>query len=240
VTPSRSDRSRGTLCENPGENQIMVDRYELYGYWRSSAAYRVRIALNLKGLEYEQTPVHLAREGGEQHRPEFREVSPQSQVPVLRHGARLIRQSLAIIEYLDELHPDPPLLPAVARDRARVRSLALAVACDIHPLNNLRVTRYLERELGADEAQRLAWMRHWMALGLAGFEAQVVDHPSTGDFCEGETPTMADCCLVPQLYNARRFGLELSDWPTLLRIEANCQALAAFQDAAPEQQPDAP
>ncbi len=218
----------------------MVDRFQLYGYWRSSAAYRVRIALNLKGLEYEQVPVHLARDGGEQHRAEFHEISPQAQVPVLRHGARLIRQSLAIIEYLDEVHPAPPLLPAVSRDRARVRALAMAVACDIHPLNNLRVTRYLERELGANEAQRLAWMQHWMALGLEGLEAQVADHPSTGDFCEGDTPTLADCCLVPQLYNARRFELDLSPWPTLLRIEANCRMLPAFQDAAPEAQPDAP
>ena len=218
----------------------MVERFELYGYWRSSAAYRVRIALNLKGLEYEQVPVHLARDGGEQHRPQFHEISPQAQVPVLRHGARLIRQSMAIIEYLDEVHPAPPLLPAVSRDRARVRALAMAVACDIHPLNNLRVTRYLERELGANEAQRLAWMQHWMALGLEGLEAQVADHPSTGDFCEGETPTLADCCLVPQLYNARRYGMDLTAWPTLLRIEANCMALAAFQDAAPEAQPDAP
>ncbi len=218
----------------------MADRFQLYGYWRSSAAYRVRIALNLKGLQYEQIPVHLARDGGEQHRPQFQEISPQAQVPVLRHGARLIRQSLAIIEYLDELHPDPPLLPAIARDRARVRALAAAVACDIHPLNNLRVVQYLERELGADEAQRLAWMRHWMALGLAGVEAQVAKHPSTGDFCEGDTPTLADCCLVPQLYNARRYGLDLSPWPTVRRIEANCLALPAFQDAAPESQPDAP
>lgn len=217
----------------------MVDRFQLYGYWRSSAAYRVRIALNLKGLEYEQAPVHLARDGGEQHRPEFLEISPQAQVPVLRHGARLIRQSLAIIEYLDELHPDPPLLPAVSRDRARVRALAMAVACDIHPLNNLRVVQYLERELRASPEQRTAWMQHWMALGLAGLEAQVADHPSTGEYCEGDTPTMADCCLVPQLYNARRYGLDLTPYPTLLRIDAACQALAAFQDAAPEQQPDA-
>jgi len=217
----------------------MVDGYQLYGYWRSSAAYRVRIALNLKGLEYEQAPVHLARDGGEQHRPEFLEISPQAQVPVLRHGARLIRQSLAIIEYLDELHPDPPLLPAVSRDRARVRALAMAVACDIHPLNNLRVVQYLERELGASPEQRTVWMQHWMALGLSGLEAQVADHPSTGEYCEGDTPTMADCCLVPQLYNARRYGLDLTPYPTLRRIEAACQALPAFQDAAPEQQPDA-
>lgn len=218
----------------------MGGKLRLYGYWRSSAAYRVRIALNLKGLEYESVPVHLVRDGGEQHKAQFLEINPQGLVPVLVDGERIIRQSLAIIEYLDELHPAPPLFPSTSRDRARVRALALTVACDIHPLNNLRVTRYLERELGANEAQRLAWMQHWMALGLEGLEAQVADHPSTGDFCEGEAPTLADCCLVPQLYNARRYGMDLTAWPTLLRIEANCMALAAFQDAAPEAQPDAP
>ena len=160
-------------------------------------------------------------------------------MPVLRHGARLIRQSLAIIEYLDELHPDPPLLPAVSRDRARVRALAMAVACDIHPINNLRVMQYLERELGANEAQRLAWMQHWMALGLEGLEAQVADHPSTGRFCHGDTPTLADCCLVPQLYNARRFQCPLDAYPTIQRIAAACETLPAFQQAAPEVQPDA-
>lgn len=217
----------------------MNGKLRLYGYWRSSAAYRVRIALNLKGLEYESVPVHLVRDGGEQRGAGFLALNPQGLVPVLMDGERIVRQSLAIIEYLDELHPAPPLLPASARDRARVRALALAVACDIHPLNNLRVMQYLERELDAAEPQRLAWMRHWMAEGLAALEAQVAGHPSTGDFCEGELPSLADCCLVPQLYNARRFGMDLSAYPTLLRIEANCQALEAFDAARPERQADA-
>ena len=218
----------------------MSGKLRLYDYWRSSAAYRVRIALNLKGLEYESIPVHLVRNGGEQRHADFLALNPQGLIPVLADGERVVRQSLAIIEYLDELHPAPPLLPTTSRDRARVRALALTVACDIHPLNNLRVMQYMERELGAAEPQRLAWMQHWMAEGLAAFEAQVAGHPSTGEFCEGELPGLADCCLIPQLYNARRFGMDLSAYPTLLQIEASCQTLAAFRDAAPEAQPDAP
>ena len=179
------------------------------------------------------------RDGGEQRSAQFLALNPQGLIPVLVDGERVIRQSLAIIEYLDELHPAPPLLPSTARDRARVRALAQTVACDIHPLNNLRVMQYLEKELGASEPQRLAWMRHWMTEGLAAFEAQVADHPSTDNFCEGDLPSLADCCLVPQLYNARRFGMDLSAYPTLLRIEASCQKLPAFRDAAPEAQPDA-
>ncbi len=217
----------------------MGDGFRLYGYWRSSAAWRVRIALNLKGLEYEQIPVHLVRDGGEQHQAAFRAINPQGLVPVLLHGERVIRQSLAIIEYLDELHPSPALLPSVSRDRARVRTLAQVIACDTHPLANLRVMQYLDRELGVSEAQRLVWMRHWMAEGLASVETQVANHPSTGDFCEGDMPSMADCCLVPQLYNARRYELDLGPWPTLRRIEANCMALPAFREATPERQPDA-
>ena len=218
----------------------MSGKLRLYGYWRSSAAYRVRIALNLKGLAYESVSVHLIRDGGEQHQPEFLAVNPQGLIPVLTDGGRVVRQSLAIIEYLDELHPEPPLLPANARDRARARAMALTVACDIHPLNNLRVMQYLEKDMGAAEQQRLDWMRHWMDVGLSSLEAQLVDHPSTGEFCEGEEPGLADCCLIPQLYNARRFDLDVSAYPTLQRIEANCTALQAFRDAAPEAQPDAP
>lgn len=218
----------------------MSGKLRLYGYWRSSAAYRVRIALNLKGLAYESVSVHLIRDGGEQHQPEFLAVNPQGLIPVLTDGGRVVRQSLAIIEYLDELHPEPPLLPANARDRARARAMALTVACDIHPLNNLRVMQYLEKDMGAAEQQRLDWMRHWMDVGLSSLEAQLVDHPSTGEFCEGEEPGLADCCLIPQLYNARRFDLDVSAYPTLQRIEANCNALQAFRDAAPEAQPDAP
>ena len=218
----------------------MAERLRLYGYWRSSASYRVRIALNLKGLTCEQVPVHLVRDGGEQHRPAFLRLNPQGLVPVLQHGERIVRQSLAIIEYLDELHPKPPMLPTTARDRARVRALALLVACDVHPLCNLRVMQYLENELGVDARARRAWMLHWMQEGLASMEAQVHDNPSTGDFCEGDLPGLADCCLVPQLYNARRYELDLDPYPTLRRIEANCNALPAFDLARPERQPDAP
>lgn len=218
----------------------MSEMLTLYSYWRSSAAYRVRIALHLKGLAYAQHPVHLLNEGGEQRLPEYRVVNPQALVPVLMDGERIIRQSLAIIEYLDESFPSPPLLPALARDRARVRSLAQLVACDIHPLNNLRVLQYLEREWSLEQPAREAWARHWMAEGFAAFEALVRDNPSTGDYCEGEMPTIADCCLIPQLYNARRIHLDLEPYPTLLRIERNCLDLPAFQQAAPERQPDAP
>jgi len=212
----------------------------LHTYWRSSAAYRVRIALNLKGLAAEQVPVHLLRDGGEQHAPGYRAVNPQGLVPVLQHGQRIVRQSMAIIEYLDEAFPEPPLLPATVRERARVRALAQLVACDIHPLGNLRVLQYLEREFQATPAQREAWIRHWLALGLAALEPLLAEDPSTGTFCDGERPTLADCLLVPQLYNARRFGLDLEPYPTLRRIEAHCLALEAFRRAAPEAQPDAP
>jgi maleylacetoacetate isomerase len=216
------------------------ERLQLFSYWRSSAAYRVRIGLNLKGLVYELVPVHLLRDGGEQHRPEYRKANPQGLVPVLQHGQRMFRQSLAILEYLDEMWPRPTLLPATARERQRVRALAQLVACDIHPLNNLRVLQYFERTWGVPQSERDEWVRHWIGDGLAAFEAMLADHPSTGTFCEGNTPTLADCCLVPQIYNARRFGLPLEGYPTLLRIEQACLALPAFDSARPERQPDAP
>ncbi|MGN6513365.1 MAG: maleylacetoacetate isomerase [Lysobacteraceae bacterium] len=218
----------------------MTDRLCLFSYWRSSAAYRVRIGLNLKGLRYELMPVHLLRDGGEQHSEAFREANPQQLVPVLQHGQRMLRQSLAILEYLDEIWPEPPLLPAVARDRQRVRALAQVIACDVHPLNNLRVLQYFERDWGVPQAERDVWVKHWMAEGFAAFEALLDDHPSTGVFCEGDMPGIADCCLVPQLYNARRFGMDLSHYPTMLRIEQACLALPAFDAARPERQPDAP
>ncbi|HSR65184.1 MAG TPA: maleylacetoacetate isomerase [Xanthomonadaceae bacterium] len=218
----------------------MTDRLCLYSYWRSSAAYRVRIGLNLKGLPYELMPVHLLRDGGEQHSEAYRQANPQQLVPVLQHGQRMLRQSLAILEYLDEMWPEPPLLPATARDRQRVRALAQLVACDIHPLNNLRVLQYFERDWGVPQAERDVWVKHWIAEGFAAFEALLEDHPSTGVFCEGDVPGIADCCLVPQLYNARRFGMDLSHYPTMLRIEKACLGLAAFDAARPERQPDAP
>lgn len=218
----------------------MSDRLVLYSYWRSSAAYRVRIGLNLKRLAHEIAPVHLLRGGGEQHAPAYREANPQELVPTLRHGARNLRQSMAILEYLDEVWPEPPLLPANARGRHRARALAQLVACDIHPLGNLRVLQYLEREWSVPQPEREAWVRHWVATGLAAFEALVADNPATGTFCEGDLPGLADCCLVPQLYNARRFGTDLARWPTLARIERACLELPAFRAAAPEAQPDAP
>ncbi|MGH8157617.1 MAG: maleylacetoacetate isomerase [Rhodanobacter sp.] len=214
----------------------------LYGYWRSSAAYRVRIALNLKGLSYETRPVHLVRDGGEQHAPDYRALNPQELVPCLLDGDRVLTQSLAIMEYLDEMYPKPEtaLLPVDARGRAQVRALAMTVACDIHPLGNLRVLNRLESQFGADEAQRAEWSRHWIATGFRALEAMLVDNAATGRYCHGETPGMADACLVPQFYNALRCKLPLDDYPTLRRIHQACNELEPFQHAAPEAQPDAP
>ncbi len=219
----------------------MPSELTLYSYWRSSAAYRVRIALNLKGLAYALKPVHLLRDGGQQHANDFREVNPQRLIPVLIDGERVIRQSLAIIEYLDEAYPETPkLLPATVRDRARVRAIAQSIACDIHPLGNLRVMQYLEREFGADEKQWLAWSRHWIVAGFDALEIMLAGNHSTGVFCEGDAPSMADCCMVPQVYNARRFEVPMDRYPTIARIDAACRELAAFKDTAPEAQPDGP
>jgi maleylacetoacetate isomerase len=218
----------------------MGDGLCLHSYWRSSAAYRVRIGLNLKGLEYATAPVHLVRDGGEQHHDAFDSLNPQHLVPVLQHGQRRLRQSLAILEYVDEVWPEPPLLPATARDRARVRALAHLVACDIHPLNNLRVLQYMERDWGVPSAERDAWVRHWIVEGFRPLETLLADNPSTGTYCEGEQPGLADCCLVPQVYNARRFGVDMASFPTIARIDAACLALPAFDAARPEHQPDAP
>lgn len=212
----------------------------LYDYWRSSACYRVRIALNLKGLPYHAKPIHLVKSGGEQHSAAYRQVNPQETVPALVDGERTIRQSLAIIEYLDEAyHGEMKLLPAIARDRARARSLALLIACDIHPLNNLRVMQYLERELKTPQDVRERWTRHWMEEGFRAFEAMIADHPSTGAYCEGDAPTLADICLIPQVYNAYRFGVDMAPFPTILRINEQCLSLPAFDAARPEKQPDA-
>ncbi|GHE41057.1 maleylacetoacetate isomerase [Vulcaniibacterium thermophilum] len=218
----------------------MTDTLRLYSYWRSSAAYRVRIGLNLKGLAYELVPVHLLRDGGEQRKPEYLRTNPQGLVPVLMHGQRPLRQSLSILEYLDEVWPEPALMPASARERQRVRALAQLVACDIHPLNNLRVLQYFDRTWGVPQPERDEWVKHWIREGFAAFEALVADNPATGAFCQGDSPTLADCCLIPQMYNARRFGLDLSPYPTLLRIEQACLALPAFDLARPENQPDCP
>jgi len=210
---------------------------KLYNYFRSSAAYRVRIALNLKNLPYEYLPVHLVK--GEQREERFRALNPQALVPLLVDDGHAMTQSMAIIEYLDEKIPDPPLLPATPDARARVRSIAQAIACDIHPLNNLRVLKYLTGTLGASEDAKNAWYRHWVEIGLAALESQLAADKRTGAFCHGSTPTLADICLVPQLANARRSAIAIDPYPTLERIESHCLALDAFARVAPDRQPDA-
>lgn len=211
---------------------------ELHTFFRSSAAYRVRIALNLKGLAYTPRYVDLMR--GDQQNPEYRQLNPEARIPSLVVDGRVLTQSLAILEYLEETHPQPPLLPGDPIDRAWVRALALIVACDIHPLNNLRVLDYLGGNFGQDEAARLAWMRHWIGDGLAAVEAHLAGRDGGAGFCLGDTPTLADICLVPQVFNARRAGCDLSAFPRILAVEARCLALPAFQEAAPDRQPDAP
>ena len=211
---------------------------ELYSYFRSSAAYRVRIALGLKGLDYRIVPVHLLRHGGEQLGDDYRRRNPEGLVPALDEGGRILTQSLAIMEYLDETHAPATLLPADAAGRARVRALALHVACDIHPLNNLRVLRWLAHELKVEQSARDDWYRHWVELGFRSLEAQLRS-PATGRCCHGDEPGLADCCLVPQVYNARRYDVDLSAFPTIERIAAHCESLPAFQAARPDAQPDA-
>lgn len=212
---------------------------ELYTYFRSSAAYRVRIALHLKNLSAHQHFVHLLNNGGEQFSTAYDALNPQHLVPTFTDGDTVLTQSLAIMEYLDEQFPTVPLLPSDAAARAQVRALSLAIACDIHPLNNLRVLKYLSEQFGISAEQKEAWYRHWVAQGLSAVERQLVTLGSNGRYCIGATPTMADCCLIPQLYNARRFGCDLSAYPTATSIEAHCTALPAFALAAPEQQADA-
>ena len=211
---------------------------KLHTYFRSSAAYRVRIALNLKGLAYESVPVHLLRRGGEQKQAAYKELNPLGLVPTLETESTVFTQSLAIIEWLDESYPDQPLLPAQADARAHVRAIAHTIACDIHPLNNLRVLTYLTKTLGLTDAQKNAWYRHWVEEGLLAVERLLVTTGSPGRYCYGDTPTMADCCLVPQVFNARRFNCTLDQLPTLRRIVEACEDLEAFQDASPAQQVD--
>ena len=212
---------------------------KLYTYFRSSAAFRVRIALNLKGIAYEAEPVHLLRDGGRQRTAAFAAVNPQQLLPVLEHDGHCLTQSLAIIEYLDEVTAEPRLLPPDPLGRARVRSLALAIACEIHPLNNLRVLQYLTETLGLSDEQKNRWYRHWVETGLAAVERRLAVEPETGGYCHGDRPTLADCCLVPQVFNARRYGCDLSAVPTILRIHEQCMALEPFQKASPTAQPDA-
>lgn len=217
----------------------MSETLLLYDYWRSTAAYRVRIALNLKGLDYAQRSVHLVRDGGEQHQSVYAALNPQQLVPTLLHGERVLTQSLAIIEYLDEVFPGPPLLPTEPLRRAQSRTLAQVIACDLHPLNNLRVLQYLQQQLGVDDEQKTAWYQHWVKQGLSTVEALLTRYGRAAQFCDGEQPSMADCCLAAQIYNARRFDCAWQCYPLIKQIIMSCDAHPAFQRAAPENQADA-
>ena len=212
---------------------------KLYSYFRSSAAYRVRIALNLKGLAYEYAPIHLLRDGGQQLKPEYRELNPDGIVPTFIDGADVLTQSLAIIEYLEETHPEPPLLPGTPLDRAFVRSVALQIACEIHPVDNLRVLKYLKHTLKVDNEAKDAWYRHWLESGFESLEKRLANDSRVGKLCFGNTPTLADLCLVPQVFNAQRFNLDMSRYPTIERIANHAGQIDAFARAAPGQQPDA-
>jgi len=212
--------------------------FKLYSYFRSSAAYRVRIALNLKGITPDYAFIHLLKNGGEQHGDAFKDVNPQELIPALIHDGHTIAQSLAIIEYLDAVQPEPPLLPKSPLARARVRQLAYAIACDIHPVNNLRVLQYLRDTHGLSDEERARWQRHWISLGFAAIET-LLTGKETGKFCHGDAPTLADICLIPQMANGRRVNLDFAPYPTLLRIEKESLAHPAFAAARPEAQPDA-
>ncbi len=212
---------------------------KLYTYWRSSSAYRVRIALNLKGLDYESVPVHLVRDGGEQHRPEYTTLNPLGLVPTLVDKDRVLIESLAIIEYLEETFPEPALLPSTVAERARVRGMALSIACEIQPLNNSAVLGFLTSQLGVSETGKLDWICKWIARGFGALEHLLTRSAETGVYCHGDTPSVADLCLVPQVYNAVRFDVDLGSYPTLMGIHDRCQQLEAFIKAAPENQSDA-
>lgn len=211
---------------------------KLYSYWRSSAAYRVRIALHLKGLEFTTIPVHLVRGGGEQHTDTYRRVNPQGLVPALEHDGHVLTQSMAICEYLDECFEPYPLLPADPIGRARVRSLALQIACEIHPLNNLRVHKYLKGQCG-DAVEPVVWMQHWMSEGFTAIERQINDRSSNKFTHSDGLPGLFECFLVPQVYNAERYCTDMSVFPAINEIVAYCRGLPAFVEAAPENQPDA-
>jgi maleylpyruvate isomerase len=212
---------------------------KLYTYFRSSAAYRVRIALNLKGLDYDAIPVHLLRGGGEQLQETYRQINPSGLVPAFQDDYVTLTQSIAILEYLEDAYPQVPIMPKEATERARVRELAQIIACDIHPVNNLRVLRYLVHELGVSEEQKIAWYRHWLVGGLEVLEKHLARDPSAGPLCHGRTPTIADCLLVPQVFNAQRHGLDVSVYPNIARINAQCIEIPAFVKAHPSNQPDA-
>lgn len=211
---------------------------KLYSYFRSSAAYRVRIALNIKGIDYETVPVHLLKDGGQQLSESYRALNPTALVPTLQEGDWAVGQSMAILEYLEETHPNPALLPSDPRGRARVRAIAQTIACDIHPLNNLRVLKYLKHQMGVDEKTKNTWYAHWVEEGLASVEALLSRSSETGRYCHGDQITFADICLIPQVVNARRFECNLDGMPEIQRIYKACVDLDAFQKAAPLNQPD--
>jgi maleylpyruvate isomerase len=212
---------------------------KLYTYFRSSAAYRVRIALNLKGLAYDAVPVHLLRDGGEQLQEQYVKMNPSGLVPTFQDDYITLTQSMAILEYLEDEYPQVPLLPKDAAGRARVRELAQIIACDIHPVNNLRVLRYLVNDLGLSEEVKMQWYRHWLVGGLEVLEKHIARDPSAGPLCHGYLPTIADCCLVPQVFNAQRHGIDISAYPNIARVNAACVAMPAFVAAHPSNQPDA-
>ncbi|MFN4284210.1 MAG: maleylacetoacetate isomerase [Alphaproteobacteria bacterium] len=213
---------------------------KVHGFFRSSASYRLRIAMALKNVAAEQVSVHISRPGGgDQFQPAFGKLNPQLLVPVVEDGGNVLIQSLAILEYLEETHPSPAILPKDPAGRARVRGLAMVIACEMHPLNNLRVLNYLTGTLGASEDAKLAWYRHWVKLGFDALEPMLAASPHTGTYCHGETPTVADICLVPQVFNAKRFECPLGDYPTIMRIYEACEKLPAFAAAHPSRQPDA-
>lgn len=211
----------------------------LHNYFRSSASYRVRIALNLKGLAYDYVPVHLTRDGGQQFGAAYQCLAPEGLVPVLEDGAVRLHQSLAIIEYLDEIHPAPPLLPPDPIARTSVRALAMDIACDLHPLGNLRVLKYLAATYGLSRSATDAWYRHWIGVGFDALEKRLAASATRGEFCHGDAPSLADIALVPQVFNARRFGTDMHLYPTIGAIAERCDELAAFAEAAPARQVDA-
>lgn len=211
----------------------------LYGYWRSSSSYRIRIALNLKGLDYEQHAIHLVRDGGEQNLPVYRGINPLGLVPALVHGNQVIVQSMAISEYLEDVFPAPALLPPDAAGRARVRGIAQTIASEIQPLNNLAVIQYLKKDMNQPDQSIGSWLSHWVERGFTAVETWL-DDPATGQFCHGDEPGLADSFLVPQVYNAERFSCDMEPYPNIRRITGLCRKLPAFRHAAPESQADAP
>jgi maleylacetoacetate isomerase len=231
--PSRRRRSNVAPPQSGSSSRFTM---KLFGFFRSSAAFRVRIALNLKGLAHDDGFIHLRR--GDQRTADFLAVNPQGLVPALEIDGETLIQSLPIIEYLDETHPEPPFLPQDAAGRARVRALAAIVACDIHPINNLRVLRYLSRPLGHDNAAIAAWYNHWITTGFEALERLLAGDPRTGDFCHGDRPGLADIALAPQVVNSERYQLDLAPYPTIARIFATCMRLDAFSAAHPQHQPD--